>query len=77
MRQIDDASQEWALDNRKEPTATVTFTDIQPYLKNAVTCPAAGDNTTFAACYTLSTVSNKPACNLLPAVHILPPDSTR
>ena len=42
LRQIDDASQEWALDNRQAPDAAVLFTDIQPYLKSAVICPAAG-----------------------------------
>jgi hypothetical protein len=76
LRQIDDASQEWALDNRQAPTATVSFTDIQPYLKNAVTCPAAGDSGTFANSYTLTTVSNKPACNLLPATHMLSADGS-
>jgi prepilin-type N-terminal cleavage/methylation domain-containing protein len=76
LRQIDDASQEWALDNRQSPTATVSFTDIQPYLKNAVTCPAAGDSGTFANSYTLTTVSNKPACQVLPKAHLLPADGS-
>jgi prepilin-type N-terminal cleavage/methylation domain-containing protein len=75
LRQIDDASQEWALDNRQPADATVSFTDIQPYLKGAVLCPAAGSGATFATSYTLSTVSNKPVCNLVPATHVLPPDS--
>jgi prepilin-type N-terminal cleavage/methylation domain-containing protein len=74
LRQIDDASQEWALDNRKEPGATVLFTDIQPYVKSAVICPAAGAGATFADSYTLTTVSNKPTCNIVPATHMLLPD---
>lgn len=76
LRQIDNASQEWALSNNQAPTATVTFPDIQPYLKSAVICPAAGVGGTFATSYTLTTVSNKPTCNLFPATHVLFPDSS-
>jgi prepilin-type N-terminal cleavage/methylation domain-containing protein len=74
LRQIDDASQEWALDTHQAPTATVAFTDIQPYLKSSVTCPSAGDSGTFASSYTLSTVSNKPVCKYFPATHVLAAD---
>jgi prepilin-type N-terminal cleavage/methylation domain-containing protein len=74
LRQIDDASQEWALENHRGATATVSFTDIQPYLKGAVICPAAGNSATFADSYTLTTISNKPSCNIVPAKHLLPPD---
>ena len=74
LRQIDDASQEWALDNHKAADATVSFTDIRPYLKSAVICPSAGAGATFADSYTLTTVSNKPACVVLPETHVLPPD---
>jgi hypothetical protein len=54
--------------------ATVSFTDIQSYLKNAIICPSAGPGATFADSYILTTVSNKPACNVLPETHVLPPD---
>jgi len=74
LRQIDDATQEWALDDHQKATATVSFTDIQSYLKNSVTCPSAGDVGTFASSYTLTTVSNKPTCNYFPATHILAAD---
>ncbi|HVM49249.1 MAG TPA: type II secretion system protein [Candidatus Acidoferrum sp.] len=74
LRQIDDATQEWALDTLQYPTATVTFDAIRPYLKNQVTCPSAGDSGTFASSYTLTTVSNKPTCNYFPATHMLQPD---
>ena len=74
LRQIDDASQEWALDHQKAPDANVLFADIQPYLKNTVACPSAGTSATFADSYTLTTVSNKPACKVVPATHVLPPD---
>ena len=76
LRQIDDASQEWALDNHQMATATVSFTDIQPYLKGAILCPAAGTLLSFADSYALTTVSNKPTCLILPATHLLPPDSS-
>ena len=77
LRQIDDASQEWALDNHKAAEASVMFTDIQSYLKNAIICPATGPGATFAVSYTLTTVSNKPACNVVPATHVLPPDPSQ
>src|SRR5205807_5569462 len=51
LRKIDDATQEWALENGKGPGSTVSFDNIQPYLKSAVLCPASSD-TTFAANYT-------------------------
>ena len=75
LRQIDDATQEWGMENRKAADATVSFDDIQPYLKSAVVCPAAGSGATFAASYSLSTISNKPTCKVLPATHALPPDT--
>jgi prepilin-type N-terminal cleavage/methylation domain-containing protein len=74
LRQIDGASQEWALDNNKAPTTTVTFPDIQPYLKNAITCPAAGAGASFDTSYSLTTISNKPICQLIPASHLLSED---
>jgi prepilin-type N-terminal cleavage/methylation domain-containing protein len=77
LRQIDDAAQEWALDNRQAPAATVSFPDVQPYLKGAVICPSAGSDSTFADSYTMTTVSNKPVCNLVPTTHVLPPDSSQ
>lgn len=76
LRQIDYATQVWAMETLQAPTATVTFPDIQPYLKSSVVCPAAGNNGTFAISYTLTTVSNKPTCNLFPATHVLPPDGS-
>ena len=75
LRQIDDASQEWALENHQAANAAVSFTDIQPYLKSAIICPSAGAGATFANSYTLTTVSNKPACNVVPATHVLLPDT--
>jgi len=75
LRQIDDGSQQWGLENNKLPTATISFTDIQPYLKNSVTCPSAGSGATFDTSYSLATIADKPACLVVPTTHVLPPDT--
>src|SRR5712691_1005668 len=77
LRQIDGATQQWALENKQAASATVAFTDISAYLKSSVLCPSGGAAATFATSYTLSTVSNKPSCKILPATHALPPDTTQ
>jgi len=64
LRQIDGATQQWALENRKDATARVTMADILPYLRNKPPiCPANGT-------YTLSTVSSLPTCSV--PGHMLP-----
>lgn len=70
LRQIDSAVQQWAMELRQGPNATVTETDVTPYLKRAVICPAGG--TTFADSYTLTTVSSQPTCQWVPLTHFLP-----
>jgi len=75
LRQIDDASQQWGLENNQPATATVTFANIQPYLKSSIVCPSAGAGATFATTYILTTISNKPSCNVVPATHMLPRDT--
>src|SRR2546423_12016076 len=72
LRQIDGAVQQWALENKKNATDPVVFTDIKDYLKNSVTCPSGGASATFATSYTLNTVSNKPVCKIVAATHIDP-----
>jgi prepilin-type N-terminal cleavage/methylation domain-containing protein len=81
LRQIDGAIQQWALDNKQGPTATVQFTDISGYLKSAVICPSGG--TTFDNSYSIKDVGTKPTCKKVPGVgpndptaHILTPDTT-
>ena len=76
LRKIDDATQEWALEHGAGPNSSVGFDDIQPYLKSAILCPSAGSGATFATTYTITTVSNKPACRIAPLTHILVPDTT-
>jgi prepilin-type N-terminal cleavage/methylation domain-containing protein len=73
LRQIDSAVQTWALENKQAANAAVAFSDIQSYLKNAVSCPAGG--TTFADSYTLNGVTNKPTCQKV-TDHILTADTT-
>ena len=69
LRQIDGAIQQWALDTKQGDTAPVTAADVLPYLKNSVTCPAGGSGATFASCYTVSTVSVQPTCQIKPTTH--------
>lgn len=71
LRQIDGAIQQWALEQKKDATATVVESDVTPYLKNSVTCPSGG--TVFADSYSLTTVNAVPLCQRVPATHKLPP----
>src|SRR5207253_9843665 len=78
LRQIDGAIQQWALELKKDAAATVAFTDISSYLKNAVVCPSGG--TTFGDSYTIVDVATKPVCQKVPGAvtphaHALPPDT--
>jgi prepilin-type N-terminal cleavage/methylation domain-containing protein len=74
LRQIDGAVQQWALENKKDPAATVAFTDISSYLKNSVICPSGG--TAFSDSYTLNGITNKPTCQKDSTNHVLPADTT-
>jgi hypothetical protein len=57
LRQIDGAKQQWALENKKSPTAFMTPADLSPYLKVLPTCPAGG-------VYTLGLVNTPPVCSV-------------
>lgn len=70
LRQIDGAIQEWALEQKKDTSATVGESDVTPYLKNSVLCPSGG--TTFANSYTVSDVATPPTCKKVSATHKLP-----
>ena len=75
LRQIDGAVQQWALENKKNSSDAAVFTDIQPFLKSSVICPAGG--TTFGDSYTMgATITNKPSCQKQAATHVSPPDTT-
>jgi prepilin-type N-terminal cleavage/methylation domain-containing protein len=74
LRQIDGATQQWALENKVAASAAVSFNAIQPYLKNSVICPAGG--TAFSDSYQLNGITNKPTCKKVSSTHVLPPDTT-
>ena len=68
LRQIDAATQQWALETGQVPSATVTSTAITPYLGrgaagslNSVICPL-DPGKLFSSSYTISSVSVPPAC---------------
>jgi prepilin-type N-terminal cleavage/methylation domain-containing protein len=68
LRQLDGAKQQWALENKQLPNATVGSSDVMPYLGrgsagNYPTCPANG-------AYTLNAVDTPPVCNITD--HVLP-----
>jgi uncharacterized phage infection (PIP) family protein YhgE len=68
LRLLDAAKQQWALQNKKQPTDTPTMEDLRPYFgqgPNAVlpVCPDGG-------VYTLGPVSDKPTCSI--PGHVLP-----
>ena len=75
LRQIDGATQQWALETKQAPDAAVTYDKIRDYLKNEVKCPSGGADATFATSYTLSTVTNKPLCQVVKTTHKLPDDT--
>ena len=77
LRQIDGATQQYALENKVAASATVSFTNIKDYLKNSVICPSGG--TAFSDSYTLNGVTGKPTCQKVPtgtSAHVLPVDTT-
>jgi prepilin-type N-terminal cleavage/methylation domain-containing protein len=78
LRQIDGAVQQWALENKQGAAATVANTDVFPYLKDSVVCPAGG--TTFGSSYAVTTVSAKPTCTATGGGsakgHVLPADTS-
>ena len=74
LRQVDGAIQQWALENKKDTTATVVFTDISSYLRNSIICPSGG--TAFSDSYTITTVAAKPLCKKVSSSHALPADTS-
>src|SRR5436190_5051022 len=75
LRQMDGGKQEWALETKQASNATSNLSDINPYLRNALTCPAGGNTATFATSYTMGDVSTKPVCQIL-GTHVLPADTS-
>jgi prepilin-type N-terminal cleavage/methylation domain-containing protein len=74
LRLIDDSKQQWALEQRKQNSASPGGTDLQPYLGRGASgelpaCPCDPQNA-FASSYTANAVSNPPVCNIVPETHI-------
>jgi len=77
LRQIDGAGQQWALETKQATNATPVLSDIVPYIKNDITCPAGGASATFGSSYTLQSINLKPLCKITATTHLLPPDTTQ
>jgi len=77
LRQIDGAKQQWALETKQAPNANATYALISAYLKNAVSCPSAGSDTSFSGSYTPGTVDVAPTCSSTGGGaangHVMPP----
>jgi prepilin-type N-terminal cleavage/methylation domain-containing protein len=73
LRQMDGAIQQWALENKRSATATVSLANITPYIKlNSASslppCPANGT-------YSVTDVSTSPTCSIGNTVtpgHVIP-----
>ena len=73
LRQLDGGVQQWALENKAASGATVTLSNVKPYVKltsasNLPGCPANGT-------YAVTTVSVNPTCSqstVTAAPHVLP-----
>ena len=68
LKLIDAAIQQWALEQKKGPAAPVDYSDIRPYLKGRVCCPAGG--TSFEDSYSISTVAGDALCQKSPQTHV-------
>ena len=60
LRQIDGAIQQYALENKKAASDPVGETDVTPYLKNSLACPAGG--TKFSDSYAVTDCQTQPTC---------------
>ena len=60
LRQIDNAIQQFATEARKKAGDPVVETDVTPYLKGLLICPAGG--TSFSDSYHMTTCCELPTC---------------
>ena len=72
LRQIDGAIQQWALEYKQGPTATIAEAEVTPYLKQGsnTACPSGGSS--FTDSYAVTDVSTSPTCTRQSATHVLP-----
>ena len=57
LRQLDGATDQWAIENKKATGDFVTAKDIEPYLKKFPMCPSGG-------AYTIGPVGTSPTCTM-------------
>lgn len=57
LRQIDGATQTWAIEKNKDTNALPTWNDVLPYMIRPPKCPSGGT-------YTLGSVSRMPTCSI-------------
>ncbi len=67
IKEISYAMEQWALEKKKTATADVNFSDISPFLKGSVVCPAGGKS--FDDSYVITIVANEPTCQRQPQKH--------
>jgi prepilin-type N-terminal cleavage/methylation domain-containing protein len=77
LRQIDAAKQQWALETKQAGTAAPVFSDVSPFLKNVVICPAGGRNASFGSTYSINDMVTKPSCQISSTLHFLPTDTSQ
>jgi prepilin-type N-terminal cleavage/methylation domain-containing protein len=66
LKQIDQAKEQWAMDNRKNAGDACAFSDIvgaNAYIKSEPSCPSGGT-------YTVAAIGTNPTCNI--SGHALP-----
>jgi competence protein ComGC len=60
LRQLDGAIQEFALENKKQPTDPVTLNDVTSYLKTTLVCAVGG--TSLYDSYQVTDCQSPPVC---------------
>jgi len=78
LNQIRGAIAQWALETKTPLGSAVQFSDIRPYLRNTLVCPAGGTN--FSNSYTITDTATQPVCKRVPtgaSAHILTSDITQ
>jgi prepilin-type N-terminal cleavage/methylation domain-containing protein len=60
LRQIDNAIQQFASESHKAAHSRVSETDVTPFLKNVLACPAGGHS--FSDSYTVTHCDAPPIC---------------
>jgi prepilin-type N-terminal cleavage/methylation domain-containing protein len=75
LRQIDEATQTWAMETQKSADALVIVNQVEDYLRSEVVCPAGGSS--FSSSYGFGTVSDAPVCRIVPGTHLLETTAAR